>query len=438
MKVFVQTFGCQMNVHDSGRIREIMRQAGYEPTDDPGDADVAIVNSCSIREKARHKAISAAGRLRQLKRRRTGMKIVFAGCVAEQDGASLFDLLPGIDAVIGPDHYAALPGLVAQAGAGGSPVATIGFDNGGPDNFLAATPGPDLSDATAFVTVMKGCEERCAYCIVPQVRGPERHRPLADIVEEARMLVGRGVREITLLGQKVNSYRSGDRSFTDLIEALDGVSGLSRIRFTSPHPRHMDDRLIRAFGRVGTLCEAIHIPVQSGSNGVLKRMGRAYTVERFVEIADALRDSCPGILISTDLIVGFPGETVTDFEDTLRLIERVRFSGVFSFKYSPRPGTPSSSLADDVVSAEKARRLAAVHEVTTAVERGIRESFVGKALEVLVDGEGRIPGQLSGRARNNQIVNFAMVNGSAKGETRGRLVQVEVTQALPHCLEGRA
>ena len=431
----IKTFGCQMNVHDSRRIAEILGRIGYAPADGPRDADVLFVNGCTVREKAWHKAISEAGRLRGQKRRRPGAIVGVVGCVAQQEGARLFDLVSGIDLVVSPDHYGELPGLLEDAAAGRR-RAVVGFDSGRPEDFLARgrPAGPAL--VSDFVTVMKGCEERCAYCIVPSVRGPERFRPKEDVAAEVAALVDCGVREVTLLGQKVNAYVDGRDGFAALLDRLDAIGGLARLRFTSPHPRHMDRETAARFGRLRPLCEAIHLPVQSGSDRVLARMRRRYRRGDYLEAIGWLREACPEIAISTDLIVGYPGETEADFAATLDLLERVRFANVFSFKYSPRPGTPAAELDDDVGDAEKARRLAAAHEIIERNEREIRAAEVGRVRDVLVEGAGRMPGQVTGRTRGNHIVNFVPAGGASPQDLCGALLSVRVTRANPHSLEG--
>lgn len=438
MKLFVKTFGCQMNAHDTARIFDIMRRAGYARTDDPREADVALVNSCTVREKAWHKAISETGRLRLLKGRARDVVVGIVGCVAEQEGERIFSLIPGVDFVAAPDHYAALPALVEEVRRERSTRALTGFDEGAAGDFLAADTSSAGGSPLAFVTVMKGCDERCAYCIVPTVRGPERCRPAEDIVEEARALVAAGVREITLLGQKVNAYRHGQADFVALLERLDEVPGLARLRFVSPHPRHMAPELTALYGRLATLCESIHLPLQAGSDAVLARMRRRYRAEEYLEVVDRLRRGCPSIAITTDVIVGYPGETEAEFAQTLEVIERARFNGAFSFKYSPRPGTPAAKLADDVPAEEKSRRLDLVHERMERLEREWRASLVGAVLEVLVVQEGRLDGQVGGRARNGQIVNFLAPEGKELAELKGALVGVKVTVVNPHSLEGVA
>lgn len=437
MKLFMRTFGCQMNVHDSVRIAEIMGENGYELVDDANKADVVVVNTCSVREKAEHKAISETGRMCAMKKQGRDVVVVVAGCVAQQQGEAWFDKIPDLDLVLGPDNYRELPEYVDRIRKHGRPFSLTEFDKGAPSEFLAVDGSVEHRGPTAFVTVMKGCNERCAYCIVPSVRGPERSRPAQDIIREVEVLVSSGVKEVMLLGQKVNAYREGKLTFAGLLAKLDSIDGLERIRFTSPHPRHMDNDLIEAFGSLPTLCEAIHLPVQSGSDSTLKKMGRRYTADFYRNVAYSLKKSCPGIHISTDLIVGYPGETEDDFNQTVSLLEDVRFSGVFSFKYSPRPGTRAAALDDDVPPAEKQRRLEVIHSVIERIELEIRGELVGQTHTVLVEGPAKKAGQFVGRLRNNQIINFPPRTNATLRGVRGQLLEVEVVRALPHCLEGR-
>ncbi len=438
MNFFVRTFGCQMNVHDSARITGLLTGCGYDPVSSIAEADVVIINTCSVREKAWHKAVSEVGRACVAKKRNRHEKkiVIAAGCVAEQEKERWFDTLDGVDLVVGPDHYGELPALVEYVRGGGKAREATGFDKGESEDFLTIAPSDTHSRVTQFVTVMKGCSERCMYCIVPSVRGPERCRPADDIEKEVVVLAEAGTREVMLLGQKVNAYKKGGVTFADLISRLDRISALERLRFTSPHPRHMTDALIDLFGHTRSLCESLHMPVQSGSNRTLERMGRRYTAEFYREVVSKLRRRCPEICISTDLIVGYPGETEEDFLETLRLLEDLRFAGAFSFKYSPRPGTPAADLRGDVSEQEKKERLARVHEVITRIDAEIRKSFIGKTLEVLVEREGRFEGQLTGRARNSQIVNFAAPTGVTLKEAKGTLMEVEVIRSMPHSLEG--
>ncbi len=436
MKLYVRTFGCQMNVHDSNRIVEMMQGEGYQSTTDVKEADLVVINTCSIREKAHHKGISEIGRLcKRVKRNKPDCVMVVAGCVSEQEGARIFKLAPQVDLVVGPDQIAQLPRWVRDARQDGR-IAMTGFDRGTRADFLSTADRATPRGVSEFLTVSKGCEERCTYCIVPSVRGPERFRHPDDIIEEAVLLTENGVQELVLLGQKVNAYHYDGLTFAGLLERLDQLPGLQRLRFTSPHPRHMSPSLIESFGRLRTLCESIHLPVQSGADGTLARMGRRYTAGDYREVIGGLRRACPEILISTDLIVGFPGETEAEFEQTIGLLEEVRFCGAFSFKFSPRPGTAAANLPDDVTEADKARRLEIVHNVIERVEREIRHDLVGKRFEVLVTGSGRNAGQLTGRARNNQIINFQPAKGATLNQAPGSLHQVEVTGVMPHSLEG--
>ncbi len=437
MKLYLKTYGCQMNVHDSLRISEILGRSSYELTKDPRQADLVVINTCSVREKAWHKAVSEAGRMCVIKKKNPDLVIAVVGCVAQQEGDKWFKQIPLLDLVVGPDHYGNLAEYVERVRSERTPRAIIGFDQGLDGDFLMTRVPGAKSDVSAFVTVMKGCSERCHYCIVPTVRGPERFRGADDIISEVRLLVGNGTKEIMLLGQKVNAYSGGELSFAGLLERLDGISGLERIRFTSPHPRHMTDELIGCFGTLRTLCESIHLPVQSGSDKTLKHMGRRYTAGFYREVTQKLKAACPQILISTDFIVGYPGETEADFEETIRLIKDVRFAGVFSFKYSPRPHTVAAELTDDVSPEEKARRLARLHDVIGKVELEIKTSLVGTTHQVLVEGEGRNPGQMTGRARNNQIINFIPSGGAKLTCGIGQLADVQVVRVLPHSLEGK-
>jgi len=428
MRFFIRTFGCQMNVHDSRRIEEILTAAGHEPVPDATRAELLLVNSCTIREKPWHKAISETGRFRKRKSRDRSLLVGLVGCVAQQEGDRVFKLLDGVDFVISPDNYQQLPSVIAHLQEQGKPACITGFDGGEAEAFLGVQD-VRTHEVSTFVTITKGCDERCHYCIVPSVRGPERHRDADRIVEEVRGLVDHGVREVTLLGQKVNAYAAGGVDFAELLRRLDDVDGLLRLRFTSPHPRHMTDDVIGLFGQLRTLCPAIHLPLQAGSDAVLAAMGRRYTRADYLRVVDKLRERVADMSISTDLIVGFPGETPQDFEQTLSLIGEVGFSSAFSFMYSPRPGTAAWELTDDVPPAEKERRLAAAHVVIDAGERRFRETLSGTRQDVLVEGKGRMPGQLTGRAGNFQIVNFYCDRPFEA--MCGSLVPVVVTR-LPH------
>jgi tRNA-2-methylthio-N6-dimethylallyladenosine synthase len=355
----VQTFGCQMNSHDSRRIEEVLCAQGYEATDESQLADVIVINTCSIREKAEHKLMSLLGTLRELKDARRDLVLTVAGCVAQQEGEALLKRAPWVDVVIGPDNIPELPALVRRVQGGGPPTARTVFDLDDPE-FLVAAPRTKEHEVTSYVTVMKGCDERCTYCIVPYTRGAERYRPASEIIGEIRALVAGGVREVTILGQTVNSWfepgtekgRPSEESRSEFAALLrriaSEVPGLKRLRYTSPHPRHVTDELVRAHAELEVLPAHVHLPVQSGSDAVLRRMLRRYTAADYVERAKALKGARPGFTLSTDIIVGFPGETEEDFQGTLALVREVGFVSVFAFKYSPRPNTPSLKFGDDV------------------------------------------------------------------------------------------
>ncbi|HEU4409354.1 MAG TPA: tRNA (N6-isopentenyl adenosine(37)-C2)-methylthiotransferase MiaB [Polyangiaceae bacterium] len=447
----VITFGCQMNVHDSERLDEVLRASGYVPAGAPAEADVVVLNTCSVREKAEQKLRSEVGRLAALKRRPGGgPALVVAGCVAQQEGRGLLKKMPALDVVIGPDNIAELPALLAEVTTGGLPVVRTVFDVDDP-RFLQAAAASGPAGPSAFVTVMKGCNERCSFCIVPHTRGPERYRASDEIVAEVARLVAAGAAEITLLGQTVNSYRDplgrlppapearpGDpdeSEFPSLLRRLAAeVPELKRLRYTSPHPRHLTRSLVAAHRDLEALAEHVHMPVQSGSDRVLKRMIRRYTRAEYVERVGALREARRGLTLSTDVIVGFPGETEAEAEATVELVREVGFFGVFGFKYSRRPYTPALKLGDDVSEAEKSRRLARVFEASEALVAAHLARLVGSTQEVLVEGPSKTaPDRLSGRTRRNEIVH---VPGASHLDLVGRLVSVAVTRANKHSLEG--
>lgn len=449
---FVQTMGCQMNVHDSRRIEEVLRSAGWSATDEPSLAQLVVFNTCSVREKAEHKLMSALGTVRPLKDERRDVVIAVAGCVAQQEGERLLDKARYIDVVIGPDNIAELPSLVEHAQRGGPPVARTVFDLDAPA-FLDATPAPARLEVTAFVTVMKGCDERCTYCVVPHTRGPERYRSSDAIVNEIRGMVAGGVREVTLLGQTVNSWHEprpdadpssappkwSDRlartsEFATLLRRIAAqVPELDRLRYTSPHPRHLTDDLIAAHGELDVLAKHVHLPVQSGSDRMLKRMLRRYTRELYLERVGKLREAVPGCTLSTDLIVGFPGETNEDFEQTLSLIREAGFVAAFAFKYSPRPNTPSLKLDDDVPEAVKAERLQAVFDAVAEQQRPHLDALVGTTQRVLFEGPSRTDAtRYTGRTARNEIV-----HASGPRDLSGELLEVEIERANKHSLMGR-
>ncbi len=441
-RLYIATFGCQMNVHDSERIVDLLRPHGYEPTADAAGADLVVINTCSVREKAEDKLYGALGSLRLAKQRRPELVVAVAGCVAQQAGEALLDRAPHVDLVLGPDAYAALPHAIDRIEAGGPPEALVEFDVASPAFLMAGAARSERP--SAYVTVMKGCDERCTFCIVPLTRGPERCRPVEEILEEARRWVDAGAREIVLLGQTVNSYHGpgGALEFAELLSRLDEIPALSRLRYTSPHPRFFTPELIAAHGGLRTLCEHVHLPAQSGSDRVLKRMLRRYRRADYIEAVSALKQVRPDIAITTDLIVGFPGETTADFEETLSLIAEVAFASAFSFKFSPRPGTAALNLGDEVAPAEKARRLAVLQALQSSVTRRTLDAQIGARVEVLVEGpsvlsrrSGARQAQWTGRTRRNEAVNFETEPG--RDVRAGALVQVEIIGAGPHSLKGR-
>ncbi|HEX4474668.1 MAG TPA: tRNA (N6-isopentenyl adenosine(37)-C2)-methylthiotransferase MiaB [Polyangiaceae bacterium] len=453
----VTTFGCQMNQHDSERLSEVLRAAGYSDADGLDDATLIVLNTCSVRDKAEHKLRSEVGRLAMLKEQRPELVLAVAGCVAQQEGERLLKSMPAVDVIVGPDNLRELPELLRDVEHGRRRVSTV-FDTETP-HFLAAEPVVGGGKVTAFVTTMKGCNERCSFCIVPATRGPERYRPSTEILDEVTRWVEAGVREITLLGQTVNSYRDPERrlanppstafdaldaqwkkvrradgddsEFPALLRAIAAATPkLRRLRYTSPHPRHLTPALAQAHADLPVLARHVHMPVQSGSDRVLKRMIRRYTVDEYVERVTMLRDAVPGLSLSTDVIVGFPGETREDFEATLALMRRVGYSGVFAFKYSERPQTPSQKLDDDVSEDEKSARLAELIELVDGTRQAHLAHLVGTFQSVLVEGQGK-SGAYTGRTERNEIVHF-----DASPEQLGEIVDVRIVRAFKNSLSG--
>lgn len=450
-----------MNMHDSDRMREVLGGAGFTEETASEDADILVINTCSVREKAEHKLRSLVGRLAKERAEGVERLIVVAGCVAQQEKENIRKAMPAVDIVVGPDNIRDLPALI-EASSSGAPQLRTQFDLDAP-HFLSATDVHG-SGATAFVTIMKGCNERCSFCIVPTTRGPERYRASHEVVTEIAHLVERGVREITLLGQTVNSYRDPSASlplapdsdeqdpdeseFAALLWRItDAVPGLLRLRYTSPHPRHVVPSLIRAHRELAPLMPHVHMPVQSGSNAMLKRMIRRYTREEYLERMARLRAARPGLTLASDVIVGFPGETEEDFAQTLSLVAEVGFKGVYGFKYSERPGTPSLRLKNDVSEADKSRRLAALFDVSESLLHKHLRTLVGTTQRVLVegprghansDGEPKlgdargtaIPVQWGGRTEGNEIVHLPAGGNIVVGQ----VVEVKIVQAFKHSL----
>ena len=431
-KLHLITYGCQMNEYDSERVAGLLRDRQYELTDDASAADVILLNTCAIREKAEEKVFSKLGELKRLKATRPGLVIGVMGCMAQLQQATIFRRAPQVDLVFGSPAIARVGDLVERARREGRPVLETGE---APLVKITAKP-PTADRLKAFVTVMEGCEKHCTFCVVPRTRGRERSHPPAAIVAEIEELVAGGCREVTLLGQTVNAYGRDLVPATDLAELfarVNDVDGLERIRFTTSNPYNLTPRLIRAMREVPKVCEWFHLPLQSGSDAVLERMNRGYTRAHYLDLIAALRDAEPAMAFSTDIIVGFPGETEADFEATVETIERVGYDNVFVFRYSRRPGTPAATMPEQVADDVKADRNRRLLEVVERVTGARSARLAGRTMEVLVDGVSRRnPGELAGRTRCNRVVNFDGQGQVAVGDT----VHVRVTDALPHSLRG--
>jgi len=428
----VITCGCQMNGADSETMAGILRAEGYRLVDGPEEADVVLVNTCSIRAKAEQKVLSLTGRLREMKKSRPGMQLVLAGCVAQRLGEALIERAPGLDVVLGTARAARLPDLLREARERGGPAVDVIEEPAGRHPAIPVR----RSSLKAWVNIMFGCDNHCAYCVVPAVRGRERSRPADEIVREVAALAAGGYREVTLLGQNVNSYGRGlavPADFPSLLRALDGGTGIDRIRFTTSHPKDFSGDLIRAVADLPSVCEAVHLPLQAGDDGVLRRMNRGYTFTDYRHIHGALRDAVPEVAVTTDIIVGFPGETQGQFERTLRALEELRFDAIFSFRYSPREGTAAWQMGDDIPEEEKARRLVEVQGLQQEISTARNGELVGRTVEVLVEGPSRKdPGRLTGRSRGNKVVNFHGPSSLA-----GQLVEVQVVGAGFVALAGK-
>jgi tRNA-2-methylthio-N6-dimethylallyladenosine synthase len=478
-RYFLQTFGCQMNVHDSDRMAGVLRAAGGISVERPEEADLVVLNTCSVREKAEQKLRSEVGKLAPLKRARPDLVVAVAGCVAQQEGEALLGRVRHIDLVVGPDNIAELPALVMEQMSGAPPMARTEFDTIAPRFLMWSPPPPgdmpfagrDLRSAPvmALVTTMKGCDERCSFCIVPHTRGPERYRAAREVIDEIRRFVDAGAREVLLLGQTVNSFRdpslpppdreddptgssadSEESQFAHLLRAIarevplwdprsPKARGLARLRYTSPHPRHATASLARAHAELDVLARHVHLPVQSGSDRVLRRMIRRYTRAHYVACAERLKRARVGLTLSTDVIVGFPGETEDDFAQTLSLVREVGFVSLYGFKYSPRPYTPALRLGDDVPETVKSERLARLFEVAEALGSAHRAALVGTRQTVLVEGASKSEkgdlshGRVQGRTERSEIVH---VDAPDAESLVGEIVEVEITRANKHSLAG--
>jgi tRNA-2-methylthio-N6-dimethylallyladenosine synthase len=427
-RVFIKTYGCQMNVYDSERMAETLAPQGYVRTDTAEDADLVLLNTCHIREKAAEKVYSDLGRLKPLKEANPDLRIGVAGCVAQAEGEEILRRMPLVDLVVGPQSYHRLPAMEAALREGRKVVDT---DMPLEDKFTAMGPRPRAARGpAAFLTVQEGCDKFCAFCVVPYTRGAEVSRPADRILAEARNLVDAGVRDITLLGQNVNAWHGEPGGLAALIAALARIDGLDRIRYTTSHPNDMDDALIAAHGSETKLMPYLHLPVQSGSDRILRAMNRRHTADQYLRLVDRIRAARPDILLSSDFIVGFPGETDEDFEATLALIRAAGFGAAFSFRYSPRPGTPAAErpapapdVADD--------RLQRLQALVTAGQRAAQDAMVGREVGVLYERAGRLPGQMAGKSDHLHAVHVPDASGQI-----GELVRVRITGSAPNSLSG--
>lgn len=441
-KLFIKSYGCQMNVYDSERMAEVVEPLGYQSAHGPEDADLIILNTCHIREKAAEKVYSELGRLRQLKEARTkeGRRLIIgvAGCVAQAEGAEMMRRAPVIDMVFGPQVYHRLPDMVRAAEAGKRNILDTDFPTD--DKFDHLPKARALQGPAAFLTIQEGCDKFCTFCVVPYTRGAEYSRPADKIIAEAEALVASGAREVTLLGQNVNAYldetgggETGDSEtgLASLCARLAAIDGLDRIRYTTSHPRDMDDALIEAHGSLDELMPYLHLPVQSGSDRILAAMNRQHDTEHYLALVDRIRAARPDIALSSDFIVGFPGETEDDFEATLAICETVKYAQAYSFKYSPRPGTPGAGLEDQVPEDIKTRRLAELQALLSRHQSEFNKSCLGRTLSVLLEKPGRLDGQLLGRSPYLQSVHVA-----APQDLLGTVQQVRIDDVKPNSLTG--
>jgi tRNA-2-methylthio-N6-dimethylallyladenosine synthase len=432
-KLYLATFGCQMNEYDSQRMIQLL-QGDYRLTSTPEDANLILVNTCSIREKAENKVYSLIGRFRRLKEHNPSLVIGVGGCVAQQEGARLLHRLPHLDLAFGPQSLHRLPEMIKAVESGQGPRLETALQK----DFIFPVidqPLPEENPVRAFVTIMQGCDNFCTYCVVPYVRGRETSRPAADVLAEVSRVLEQGVKDVTLLGQNVNSYGKkggGKTDFAGLLRMVAKLEGLVRLRFTTSHPKDLSEDVMRCFRDIPALCEHLHLPVQSGSTAVLRRMNRRYTREQYLATVDRLRDLCPEITLTTDLIVGFPNESDADFEDTLSLLRRVEYEQIFAFKYSPRPFTMAAAFDGQVAEDVKARRLDAVLQLQNEIGLKRYRRLEGRQVELLVEGLSKgNPDELAGRTRGNHVVNF-----SGPKTLLRKLVRAKIERACYHSLRG--
>ncbi|MCG8633703.1 MAG: tRNA (N6-isopentenyl adenosine(37)-C2)-methylthiotransferase MiaB [Desulfobacterales bacterium] len=443
-KAFINTIGCQMNVYDSEKLAGILTAYGYEKTRNMDEADLILCNTCSIRHKAEEKAFSFLGRFAREKKKRPHLITIMAGCVAQQEGEKAFDRVPHLDIVLGTQAFARLGSHLDELASGKRRIV----DTAESDVIFEAMPDESAFDETQvskFVTIMQGCENFCTYCVVPYVRGREKSRGHESIVKETRALADSGIREITLLGQNVNSYgvKDGDISFPELLEKVSQVEGIRRIRFATSHPKDLSDGLIKAMGRLDKVCNHLHLPVQSGSNAVLKKMNRGYTRETYLSRISALKEACPDMALSTDIIVGFPSETEADFQDTVDMLREVEFDSIFAFAYSDRSSAPAAKFPDQIEEAVKMERLNTLLTIQEIYTEKKNAALVGRDVQVLVEGESQKKRdgfvtenknmkQMFGRSESNKIVHFP-----SDQAVIGDLVTIRIENAYPHSLWGR-
>jgi tRNA-2-methylthio-N6-dimethylallyladenosine synthase len=428
-RYFIQTFGCQMNVNDSERVAGLLESRGLEAARSAAEADFVFLNTCAVREKASAKFRHSLGRLRRLKEKRPGLRIGVGGCVAQLEGETLLDRAKHVDVLVGTHNLHRIPALLDEAAATGR--TAVDLDRKADAFGIPGEAAVHGNPARAYVTVMEGCNHVCSFCVVPRTRGPEVNRPPVDVAREVETLVARGYPEVMLLGQTVNAYRHGDTDFAGLLARIDRVEGLRRLRFTTSHPEHVDARMADALRDLPRVCPYLHLPFQSGSDRVLASMRRGYTRQEYLDKVALLRDRSPDLALSTDVIVGYPGETEAEFEETMGVLEAVGFDGLFAFTYSPRPGTAAVRLPDDVPEEEKRRRLHVVNAHQQQWQRRRHEARVGRVEDVLVetvDGRGRVSGRTP---------HFRIVHVDGPEDLLGRDVAVEITGAGPNALMGR-
>ncbi len=434
-RFFIETWGCQMNELDSQRMAGQLLRQGFLPSQTPSDADIILLNSCSVREKAEHKVFSRLGRFRELKSRNPDLTIGLCGCVAQQVGDQALRRSPDLDFVLGPARVGELTDVLARR-RNGERVVAVGFPEDRSFDIDAISRDGLYK---GMVTVIEGCNKNCTFCIVPTTRGPERCRPIADILAEVDDLVAKGFLEIELLGQTVNHWRQpgGELGFAELLEAVATTPGVERLRFVTSYPRDFTQAMADQIGRHQNICPYIHLPVQSGSDRILRLMGRGYSIQHYREVVDRLRSARPELALSTDVIVGFPGETERDFEQTVLLVEEMRFASLFAFAYSPRPGTAAPNLPDAVEPEIASRRLQVILETQESIQRQLNESLVGSQLPVLVTGTGNTDSTLAGRTACHRIVHFQS-DASTDSRVLGEIHPVLIERANPHSLIGRA